>query len=54
MKILNIVFNMAEFIFAVLGFWLVIMCLAAYFTDEGCLKINDWKSTGCVEQRTEK
>ncbi len=51
MKIIESLFNILEFLFAVLGFCLVVSCISIALSESGCLKINDYQSKGCIVQK---
>lgn len=55
MKILNTLFNILKFLFAVLGFCLVVSCISIALLESGCLKINEDNllitSKGCIVQK---
>lgn len=55
MKIVETLLNILEFLFAVLGFCLVISCISIALSESGyentCLKINDYQSKGCIVQK---
>lgn len=51
MKILEILFNILELLFAVLGFCLVVSCISIALLGSDCLKINGYQSKGCVFQK---
>lgn len=51
MKIFETLFNILEFLFAVLGFCLVVSCISIALSENGCLKINNYKSKGYIIQK---
>lgn len=51
MKTLNVLFNILEFLFAILGFCLVVSCISIALSESGCLKINEYPSKGCIVQK---
>jgi len=56
MKYFYAFLNIAEFLFAILGFWITFNVIVAVYTDTGCLTVNDTTYGTCqdVDKAVEK